>query len=248
LQEFINLLENPESGLNSIQEEIADGEKQIVVLQRKIAAGDKTPATGLELIALQAHVQLMKQRVSKDFNENVFFKDPKYMALSNSLGKMKGDLAETKRLIADLDRQMTDGHCPRIKKTTDEITEIDLLAAWRSEDPKNKGTFITLSLNGSGASTTGSTSYPMPEGPPAVNKIFGCKETAPNKLLCNYTSTMEDEEAYIDMAGTVELILTPNTITSNWKESSSAKVRWKGKPRDVTPIPPRSYTIVFKKG
>jgi len=59
---------------------------------------------------------------------------------------------------------------------------------------------------------------------------------------------MEDEEAKIDVVGTVELILTVNTITSNWKESASAKVTWKRTPRNVQPIPPRSYTIVFKRG
>jgi len=156
LKELIAILENPESGLNTLAEEIKDAEKQAAALQKKIAAGDNSAETSNELKTVQANIALMKQRDSKDFNEAIFFNDPKFKQLETSLGKLNGDEIETKRQITDLERQMNDAHCPKPVKKKDDFEEIDLSGGnwggpWKAEDPKNRGAIITLSLNGSGS-------------------------------------------------------------------------------------------------
>lgn len=227
LQDFINLMDDPESGPASLEEELANTEKHIQDLQKKITAGDKTIETAEELQSYRTYAEFMKQRLNKSVNESAIFNNPKYKALEKKLYELRNAETDASRDVASISAEMKANNCPG-KKKTDQLDDIELEGSWpgtwKYTDPSGK-MIITMILNGSGSSVTGNVNWVMPDGNP-IYWFKNCKETGPNKISCDYNVTYEGDDHFADITGTVEMTLAGDMLSSMWREGN-LKARWK---------------------
>lgn len=248
MEDFFSLMEEPVKTAGPINEEISLSSQAIQNLQAKIAGGDNSAETAAWLQSYKDRVELMKLRISPNYSENTFYKLPKYLALQKKMNSMGNDELDMKRDTASIGLQLVTLNCPRAKKESDDLGDIstDLEGfggKWKSADPRNTG--ITLTLNGSGSSTTGS--MVIPAG--ALQLSYQVKECSDNgnSLSCKFTTVMEDYEKFVDVTGSVQLTLTNTGLSSSWRENS-LNVRWKpGNQRDVQQRPLKTFELPFKR-
>jgi hypothetical protein len=248
MEEFFSLMEEPVTTSGPVNEEIGLCQQAIQNLQQKIASGDRSPETAAWLQSYKDRVDLMKMRISKDFNSNTFYNQPKYLALQKKMNSMGNDETDMRRDTAELGTQLRTYNCPHAAKDEDPggdiSTELESWnGLWKCSDPKNP--YLTLSLNGTGNSITGTLKF-SGEGRDLTHQVKDCAENG-NKLSCKFLAIYEDYEKFTDVTGSVQMTMTNNGLNTSWREISM-NVRWKpGFQRDVQQRPMKNYDIPFKR-
>ncbi len=251
----MSLMDDAVPDISGLTEEITKTENKIKALQAKIAGGDKSAESATELQSLRNRDDLLRMRMSKDFNKSTYYSQPKYKELTKEMSNLKDMEFDNKRDIADLESRQKAYNCPTIAKKemgdieiSTELGEGSWSGRWVSADPRHPEMKIHMVLNGSGNSLSGTTTLETGGGLKTEYHIKDCNESGANKLGCAFTATMEDNEKYMDVKGTVEMTMAGNTLNSSWKEVGSPGVRWKpGHERNVQLRPPISFAIPFTR-
>lgn len=111
-----------------------------------------------------------------------------------------------------------------------------------------EGELMKMNLNGTGVLMTGIAQSKIEE----LTTIFdvkGCLEMGPDKMLCDFDVTYEDEEMTMKAKGRVEMQLKGDNITSSWKELAPPSVKWKpGHEKNIVQIRgANTYPMTFKR-
>lgn len=234
-EDFFSIMDDPKADVNIIPEEIATCEHRISWLEQKIADGDNSPEIAAELKANRSRMELLKLRMSPNFNKTTIMKDPRYKEQQRNSNNLSTDELDLKMAISKIDQQLKEKNCPTDGKDTGGIDDLfekkkttgSFDATWTYSDPKDTdGMVMTLKLNGSGSSVTGFMSFGPPDMP-AKYSINGCVENGDNKLRCGYTAVLEDYEKYVDSKGSVEMFVSGNSLLTKWNDFAAPTVRWK---------------------
>ncbi|HEV7780830.1 MAG TPA: hypothetical protein VGO58_06170 [Chitinophagaceae bacterium] len=250
----LSLMEDEVPDMNGLKEELKNTENLIGDLQARVSGGAiRVNESAAELASLRNRADLLKIRMSKDFNKATFFSQPKFRQLEKDQTTIKSKELDINLVIADLEQKLKDYNCPGIaKKVTGEMeitTELEAGWAgnWKYLNTQEE-TKITLLLNGTGSSVAGTATFAS--GPASmVYQVKGCKETSPNRLSCNFDVTMDDYEKYMDIKGTVLMTQSGNILKTTWQQVGVATVRWKpgAKQREYIPKVPAPMNINFTR-
>ena len=257
MEYFISLMEDTKVSVSSVQEEIATSDQKIKELQGKITGGDKSGATAAELQAYRNRVELMKLRIGNTYSGSKFFGLPKYKEQEKLEAKIVVEETDIKREIARIAQDMITYNCPKVaKKSTDDMGDIsiELESAWAGtwKYAENK-MMMTMKLKGTANLISGDATFNVGRAGANDSKYIlkDCKENGANKLGCSFTASLEDDEKYLDVKGTVALFLAGNNMTSIWTEVDKPTIRWKAGQEKaggfIIRDPLRPYPLPFKK-
>lgn len=253
-EDFFSLMDDPGSTEGGIAEEIANCEHRINRIQEKITDGDKSAETATELKSVRSCLELLNLRNNPANRKAVLLKDPRYLEQQRIQKNLSSDQTELKMEVAKIGLNMQNNNCPvKVKKPNDDLddiitakTETVWTGTWKASKPEEETT-ITMVLNGTSPDISGTAT--VVSGDISMQyQLKGCRETAPGRLNCNFTLTVDDYEKFVDRKGTVLMTLPDKTLNSTWQVGSPV-VRWKpnAKQREVIPDPPSSFKIDFKR-
>jgi hypothetical protein len=111
-----------------------------------------------------------------------------------------------------------------------------------------EGELMKMNLNGTGVFMTGIAQSKMEELT-TIFEVKGCLEMGPDKMLCDFDVTYDDEEMTMKAKGRVEMQLKGDNITSSWKELAPPSVKWKpGHEKNIVQIRgANTYPMTFKR-